>query len=238
MKTLLIFSLIFFVSCSIELTEPQLSLRSDYITYNPQVGCVGQEVTVTFDNGYGNNCGTSRIQQHINGAWITVIEEVPQNGIITHAFVPGAPGNYRFRASWNKSGKFCNQENIKPFEEDPLQVERDCCQDYFTATSICDEARECPYGLEFHFMTTMDNWISITGHLPEGYSFCGFYDEYGNIIENYSGNTIELIWDVYACIDLKFFVYFTAPTEHPSFGTWTVMDMHGVLYESEPQPCE
>jgi hypothetical protein len=198
---------------------------------------VGQQVTVTFNNGNNNNCGTSKIQFYRNG-WITVEEGTPVNGIISYTFTPSYEGNYRFRASWNKSGKFCTGESMKFFEEDPLVVHRDCCRDYFTATAVCDDSRQCPFGLEFHINMTMDNWISLTGILPLGYNFCGLYDEFGNIVEEFSGNVLEIGGDFYACIDVKFFVYFTAPTAHPTFGSWTVIDMHGTLYHEEPSPCQ
>ena len=71
MKTLLTISCLFLLSCTMETAEPQLVLRGDYITYSQMPACTMQEVTVTFDNGYGNNCGTSRLQQFINGNWIT-----------------------------------------------------------------------------------------------------------------------------------------------------------------------
>ena len=239
MKNFQIFILVLFASCTMDLQEQPLMLRSgDYITYSPLTPCLGQEVTVTFDNGYGNNCGISRIQQRINDTWETVNENIPVNGLLTYTFLPPIPGTYRFRASWNRSGKDCPQENIRAFEEDPLQVEEDCCRDYFTATALCDSLRECPFGLEFHFMTTMDNWISIIGLLPEGYEFCGLYDEYGNIVEEYSGNLMEIVADIPACTEFLFQVYFNAPVRFPSFGSWQVKDMHEILYLLEPPPCE
>ena len=239
MKTLQIFSLIFLVSCSVEIPEPPLMSRSgNFITYNPLTACTGQEATATFNNGYANNCGTSQIQQRINETWITVIEDIPNDGLLTYSFIPLASGNYRFRASWNKSGKDCPGENIKPFEEDPLEVVNDCCRDYFSVTAICDPARECTYGLELHFMTTIDNWISITGQLPEGYEFCGLYDGFGNIIEVYAGNVMEIVADFPACVDGLFYAYFMAPVYPPSFGSWTVKDMHEILYRVEPAPCD
>src|SRR5687767_10268484 len=238
MKTIYLIPFILFTSCSTELSEPAITLRSaDYITYNPERPCTGQEVTVTFDNG-NNNCGVSRIQQRINDNWITVKEGTPQDGILTHSFTPQSPGSYRFRASWNKSGKNCSGENIKPLEEEPLVVVEDCCRDYFTATAVCDTARECAYGVELHFMTTIENWISITGQLPDGYEFCGLYDEFGNIIENYSGNVMQIIVDVPACNEVIFYAYFSVPVQPGTFGTWMVKDMQEVLYQVEVAPCE
>lgn len=238
MKTPLILSFIFLLSCSDELPELRITPRSDYITYSPGIGCVDQEVTVTFNNGYGNNCGTSKLQQFRNGNWHTVAQATPQNGMITYSFFPGVAGEYRFRASWNKTGKDCNGENIKPFEEDPLVVENDCCTDYFTATGVCNISHHCQYGVEFHFSTSVDNWIAIIGQFPEGYELCGFYDEFGNIIEVYSGNHIEISGDFYACMDIKFYVYFNSRDTSPSFGTWMVKDMQGVLYNVLATPCQ
>lgn len=240
MKTVLLIALsILLVSCSFETEIAPIVFRSDnHIAYNPSPACAGQEVTVTFDNGYGNNCGVSRIQQFITGTWITVMEDVPQNGIITYSFTPHTAGSYRFRVSWNKSGKDCMGDNIRPLEEDPLEVVEDCCRNYFSVTSICDAEKYCPFGVEIHFMTTIENWISITGKLPEGYSFCGLYDEYGTIIQEYSGNVMEIIGDFYPCYDVTFYIYFTAPVDDPVFGVWTVMDMHETLYQVVATGCE
>lgn len=237
MKTPLFISLIFLLSCSEDVPELQLQSRADYITYNPSPGCVGQEVTVSFDNGYGNNCGTSKIQQFINEKWVTVEQDIPLHGMITHTFVPHLAGEYRFRASWNGNGKHCEYESIKFFEEDPLIVDVDCCRDYFTATAICNLDRPCQYGIEFHFKTSIDNWVALIGDLPSGYSFCGLYDEFGNIIENYSGSHLEISGDFYACYDVTFFVYFSTSEIPPSFGTWMLKDMQGVLYNVRPEPC-
>ena len=237
MKIPLIISFIFLLSCSEDLPELQIRSRADYISYNPAISCAGQIVTVTFNNGYGNNCGTSKLQQFINGNWVTVEQDIPVNGIITHTFTPHVAGTYRFRASWHKAGKYCEGESIKPFEEDPLMVTDDCCRDYFTATAVCNLSHQCPYGVEFHFNTSMDNWITIIGNLPAGYSFCGLYDEFGNIIETFSGTHLEIGGDFYACYDVKFFAYFTTSDSRPSFGTWMVKDMSGVLYTVQPDPC-
>lgn len=237
MKTPLIFSLIFLLSCSEQLSEPQLTQRGDYISYNPSIGCPGQPVKVIYNNGYGNNCGRSRLQQFIGGVWLTVMEEIPVNGIITYTFTPHIAGEYRFRASWNRTGKNCPEENIRPFEEDPLIVENACCQDLFTVTSICDPLNICPYGLEIHFNTSVDNWIAIVGELPAGYSFCGLYDENGAIIETLSGNTVMISGDFVACQEVVLFVYFRSTDLLPSFGNWTVKDMQEVLYRIEAEPC-
>src|SRR5688500_1075881 len=122
MKTCPLFILLCCVSCEVELPEETIMPRSgNHITYNPLTPCNGEEVTVTFDNGYANNCGTSRIQQFINNHWTTVCEGIPVDGLLTYTYTP-TPGIYRFRASWNKSGKNCQHPNIKNLEEDPLEV--------------------------------------------------------------------------------------------------------------------
>lgn len=238
MKTIHLIPFILLASCSTEIAEPTLTLRSeDYITYNPTTPCIGQEVTVTFDNGYNNNCGVSRIQQRINGIWTIVKEDVPLNGIIKYSFTPSAAGSYRFRGSWNKAGKNCHGENLKHVEEEPLVVIEDCCRDFFTATAVCNPEKECPYAVELHFMTTIENWIAIVGQLPEGYEFCGLYDELGNIIEEYSGNVMQIVADFPACTEGIFFAYFNSPVTPATFGNWMVKDMQEVLYQVEVAPC-
>src|SRR5688500_8668449 len=106
MKPHYLIPLIFITACSTEISETSIILRSvDYITYNPLVPCTGQEVAVTFNNGYNNNCGVSRIQQRINDIWKVVWEGTPQNGLLTYSFTPQTSGSYRFRGTWNKTGK-------------------------------------------------------------------------------------------------------------------------------------
>ena len=238
MNPLYLTPLIFIIACSTEISETTIISRSvDYITYNPSAPCTGQEVTITFNNGYSNNCGVSRIQQRINDVWKVVYEGTPHEVKISYSFTPQSPGSYRFRGSWNKTGKNCPGENIKAVEEEPLYVVDNCCRDFFTATAICNSDRECPYAVEIHFMTSVENWIAIVGKLPEGYEFCGLYDEYGNIIEEVTGNVIQIVADFPACVEGIFFAYFTGPDRPYSFGSWMVKDMQEVLYQEEVEPC-
>lgn len=239
MKPLLLIPLIIITACSTEISEPSIILRGvDYITYNPVTPCTGQQVTVTFNNGYNNNCGVSKILQRINDVWKVVCEDVPQNGILKYTFTPASSGSYRFKASWNKTGKNCSGDNIKPVEEEPLYVIDNCCRDFFSATAVCNSDKACPYGIELHFMTSIENWISIIGKLPEGFTFCALYDDYGNIIENYSGNVMQISADFPACIEGIFYAYFDGPGRPQSFGLWTVEDMHEVLYQMQALPCQ
>ena len=238
MKPLYLIPLIIITACSTEITEPSINLRSvDYIIYNPLAPCIGQEVTITFNNGYNNNCGVSRIQQRINDVWKVVYEDTPQDGKIKYSFTPPSSGSYRFRGSWNKTGKNCPGENIKPVEEEPLYVVDNCCRDFFTATAVCDSRGDCPYAVELHLMTSVENWIAIIGKLPEGYEFCGLYDEYGNIIEDITGNLIQIVADYPACTEGIFFAYFNGPGRPQSFGSWMVKDMQDVLYQVQVEPC-
>lgn len=240
MKNLLLLVLVLILlSCNNEeVFEPILSRNTDYISYNFNPGCIGQESVVTFDNGYNNNCGISKIQERINGAWITVAEACPVNGIITYSFIPVISGSHRFRISWTRTGKLCREENIKYIEEEPLYIEGECCRDYFTATALCDSRLPCPYGIEFHIMLTMDNWLTLTGQFPAGYNVCGIYAGDGTIIDVASGNTFVISGDFYACFDVAFIVYFETSQPAPFFGKWTLMDMHGdIMYSVVPAPC-
>lgn len=238
MKLTHLIPILLLASCSTDIAESPITPRSqDYITYNPPTSCKGQPVTVTFNNGYNNNCGVSRIHQRINNVWTVVQEGIPDHGVIKYSFTPPSSGTYRFRGTWNKSGKNCQGENIRPIEEEPLEVVEDCCREYFSVTPICNSGRECPYGVEIHLMTTIDNWFSITGVLPAGYSFCGLYDEYGTIIQEYSGNVMVIVGDFPRCVDGFFYAYFDAPVEPISFGSWTVKDMQQVWYQVNVGPC-
>ena len=236
---LLLFFVLILLSCNNEeVLEPILLRNTEYISYNLNPGCVGQESIVTFNNGYNNDCGISKIQQRINGVWITVAEACPINGIITYSFVPVISGSYRFRASWTRTGKICKEENIKYVEEEPLFIEDECCRDYFTATALCDTRHDCPYGIEFHIMLTMDNWITLTGEFPIGYNVCGIYAGDGTIIDVASGNIFSISGDFYACFDVEFIVYFETRDPNPFYGKWTVTEMHGnEMYSIIPSPC-
>lgn len=236
---LLVFLVLFLLSCNNEeVFEPILSRSTDYISYNLNPGCIGQESVVTFNNGYNNNCGASKIQQRINGQWITVAEACPINGIITYSFTPVISGSYSFRVSWTRAGKLCREENIKFVEEEPLLIEEDCCRNYLTATALCDTRQPCPYGIEFHIMLTMDNWITLSGQFPVGYNVCSIFAGDGTIIDVASGNTFTISGDFYACYDVVFTVYFETSDPEPFFGRWTMIDMHGdVMYSITPAPC-
>ena len=239
MKNLLLFFGLILMSCNDEeVLQPIVPRTTDYISYNLNPGCVGQESIVTFDNGYNNNCGVSKIQERVNGQWMTVAEACPVNGIITYTFIPEISGSYRFRVSWIRTGKLCREDNIRFVEEEPLFIEDDCCQDYFTATALCETRNDCPYGIEFHLMITMDNWLTLVGQFPVGYNVCGIYAGDGTIIDNASGNTFSISGDFYACYDIEFVIYFETSDPDPVFGKWTIYDMnHDEIFSVVPTPC-
>ena len=127
---------------------------------------------------------------------------------------------------------------MKLIEEEPLFIEEDCCRDYFTATALCDTRNDCPYGIEFHLMITMDNWLTLVGQFPVGYNVCGIYAEDGTIIDVASGSTFTIGGDFYACFEVVFFIYFETSAPEPFFGKWTLLDMHGdEMYSVIPTPC-
>jgi hypothetical protein len=73
--------------------------------------CEGQDLTVTFCNGLGSNCGHTQIQQWIGGQWIQVANATPVNGCLSYTVTGAAIGSYLFRAQWVSSGGGCSGAN-------------------------------------------------------------------------------------------------------------------------------
>jgi hypothetical protein len=105
-----------------ELTAEDLSLKiasGDYFDFSTLAPCPEEEITITFDNGYNNDCGNTQIQMSYNGGdWIQVALKSPVNGEVSYTFnvSENIGDTYEFRGSWTATGgKSCSDtgENIK-----------------------------------------------------------------------------------------------------------------------------
>lgn len=227
MKYTLILAL-FLLGCTKE--EPILLRSSPDLIFNPSPTCIWDEVTVTFDNGLGNNCGWSKIEILIDDQWIVLAQRNPVDGLIHARYVPSSTGNFQFKASWTKRGG-CQGGNVKISEV--LEVTNSCCQNYFLSESICIP-EICEYGIKFELMVDVDCYAILTCTLPLYVDLCGFYDENNNLVLGMSGNQFIIEGDLYGCQTNHFFVYMNTPIPPPS--VWELRYPAGTLTTS-PNPC-
>lgn len=182
--TLILFGLFVF-SCQQEHIEPNDPLSADniqwisplalqagnYISYSAAETCLGDPLTVVFDNGYNNGCGNIQIQMSTDGGvtWVQVASGTPVNGTLTYTFTPSTVGSYLFRGKWNATGgPGCSatgsninfQNGTATF---PAIVNNNCCQLSFFGDAIsCDGTREAV----FTFTSEEDmDYIKIQGGL-------------------------------------------------------------------------
>ena len=115
----LILSGLFLVSCQPEVIEPNNQISTpiqwqsllavqagNYISYSAAETCLGDPISVVFNNGYNNGCGNIQIQMSTDGGvtWVQVASGTPVNGTLTYTFTPSAAGSYLFRGKWNATG--------------------------------------------------------------------------------------------------------------------------------------
>lgn len=133
--------------------------RAVSFTYSPDdTICLGDSVTITYNNGLANNCGQSTIQiwGPTDTTWVPVLQnEEPVNGEVSYTFTPDPAGTYLFRAHWVRAGSPMSCPDSPPQlpweEANPLVVE-DCtaCDTLFTGEAIsCDSTREAIYTFVF-----------------------------------------------------------------------------------------
>lgn len=152
--------------------SPSFAVQAgNYITYSAAETCLGEVLTVVFNNGYNNNCGNIQLQMSIDGGstWTSVASAVPVNGMLSYSFTPATVGNYLFRGRWNATGgPSCSSTGANiGFSAGtatfPAVVTNNCCQLGFEGVAIsCDDTREAEY--TFTAEEDMD-YIKIQGGL-------------------------------------------------------------------------
>lgn len=233
------------ISCHKEVPSDiniEKSQAGDYIFYSQDEVCLGNEVTVTFDNGYNNNCGNAQLQVSTDGgsSWIQVASGTPSNGQLVYSFLPNAAGSYLFRAKWNATGgpSCSNTGSNISFNSAtaafPIVVVEDCCELGFSGEAIsCDNTREAVY--TFTADEAME-YIKIQGGLT---NFTGADAEV--IVEGGSLNVsqwtpggssnriIRLEGNVEACQTIVITIRWNSTNGNSVItGNWSVKDMNGM----------
>jgi hypothetical protein len=228
MKHLLYLLPLLLIGCSKEEIEIQPRISADLV-FSTQTPCIWETLTVTFDNGYFNNCGTSRIEIYLDSTWVLLKQATPVNGIIQVNYIPSYLGTLKFRGTYLK--KSCKYPNTKVVEE--ISVTNGCCQVYFIAQNICN-SDICQYGVEFFLRVDHDVYAIMTGTLQGG-DLCGFYDENNNIVVPMSGSLFLIEGDLYGCQVNHFYVYYNSPV--PIGTSWGVR-FDGQNLSATLQPCQ
>lgn len=239
----LAFLLILLTGCQKEeLSSPngRISPRAPHFSYSPESpACLGEEVTVTFDNLYGNNCGNTQIQQWIGGEWIQVAMGTPVNGELSYVFTPAAAGEYRFRAKWSATGgPSCSNTgaNIGFTEEDPLEVVVCGCDNELSAVVSCSEDA-CNRSVTFTYTAGDDvDAIVIQGGLTHFTTICTATAT-GGLVQNLThpsllnSNANVTRWEasgVEECDEFTVTITWTSTNNAALItGEWTVKDGNG-----------
>lgn len=239
--------LLFLQSCERERFDEQSgynSMRSAgaYFTYSLDTVCLGEPVTVTFNNNYGNNCGTTQIQMSTDGGvtWAQVASGTPSNGVLNYTFTPAAIGNYDFRGRWNATGgPSCSNTGANiSFNAGratfPVFVTNQCCETGFTGQAIsCGSAREAVY--EF---TSEDaiSYVKIQGGLTNFTGADAVVSVSGgnmNISQwtpgGSSNRVIKVEGSVGACETIRIRITWNSTNSGGVItGQWSVKDVNGV----------
>src|SRR5687768_5293840 len=220
----------------------KITQRTPHFSYSPSnPACLGEAVTVTFDNLYNNNCGNTQIQQWINGEWIQVAMGTPVNGDLSYTFTPSAVGEYRFRGKWNATGgPSCSNTgaNIGFTEEEPLEVIVCGCDDALTAEVACT-ADACNRTVTFTYTAGDDvDAIVIQGGLTHFTTICTATAT-GGLVQNTThpsvtnSNANVTRWEatgVEACDEFTVTITWTSTNNAAEItGQWTVKDGDGNL---------
>lgn len=224
-------------------TEP-MALKSDasnYISYSEDEICLGEEVTITFDNGYNNNCGNIQLQMSTDGGetWVQVAAGSPVNGVLEYNYTPSNEGYYLFRGRWTATGAGCSStgSNIS-FAQSltlfPLSVISDCCELGFTGEALsCDASREAVYTF------TADealNYIKIQGGLTNFTGENAVIEVSGGDLSvsqwtpgGSSNRVIRLEGSVDACETVTIRILWNSSNgDEIITGSWSVKDAEGI----------
>lgn len=156
------------------------STNATYITLSKEKVFIGEEVTVTFDNGYNNNCGNIELQvSNDKGAtWKQLAMGSVSNGKMSYSFKAIYEGEYLFRGQWIANDQDCassgnNISLVQGQASFPLIVEKETCGLSFEGSvQSCDQNKEVV--LTFSSPETIED-ITIEGSLN------GFMGEYAEI---------------------------------------------------------
>lgn len=244
---------LFFVSCKDEdplSSDGLLSTRDSHnFTYSVNPAQVGDSVEITFDLENDADCGQVLIQ--VSGpegkGWPNGGKHVtPDSGIATLLFVPDAPGEYRVRGKYTRTGnpKNCDFESTGWIESaDLLIVEGDTtgmdddttgmdgdtssCEASFTGEAIsCDSTRE----VVFTYISDEDlNHLKIKGGLTNGTLEDAIVTVAGADLDvtqttpgNSSNRIITVEGSVEACVTITITITWNSSNDDPVItGDWS-----------------
>lgn len=234
------------VSCNQNSVQQQSVLSStnfiqlsDYLFVENQTVCLGDEVTIVFDNLLNNNCGISKLQYSIDGGvnWINIGQETPSGGISSFSFTPSEISTYTFRSSWTRTGNpnQCSGSNTGFIvSNESINVIQCGCDISFIGEAIsCNENRSANYYL------TLDedyNYIKIQGGLT---NFIGndavveINSSSLNSVQRTPGGStnrvITIEGAVVACEPVVISISWNSTNLDPIItGTWSVKDENGI----------
>jgi hypothetical protein len=243
----IIFGLAFLVSCEKDDLKPDkeeltIGLRSasgNTITYSVDTICLGDSLTVTFDNGYGNDndCGKIMLQMNSDTGWVQVAMGTPVSGSLTYTFTPDSADNYLFRGMFNPNPKpkCTGQENMIQFEEGTatshVVVTNDCCELSFTGEkTVCQgEERQVEYifiaGEDMDSVKIQGGLTNFTKYDPDAVVIVTG----GNMTDSQrtpggsSNRVITVEGSVEACDTVKIQItWFSTNDDNTITGEWTV----------------
>ncbi|MEY3236656.1 MAG: hypothetical protein RI883_757 [Bacteroidota bacterium] len=214
----------------------------NYISYSALESCLGDPLTVVFNNGYNNSCGNIILQMSTDGGatWAQVSSGVPTNGTLSYTFTPTAVGNYLFRGRWNATGgQACSstganinfQAGTAAF---PAIVTNNCCQLNFAGLAIsCDDTREAEY--TFTAEEDMD-YIKIQGGLTNFTGADAVVTVTGGNLSvsqwtpgGSSNRVIKVEGSVLACEEVTIHITWNSTNGNEIItGNWSVKDDQGV----------
>jgi len=108
---------------------------SGLFSYSTTTVCLGDDLTVIFDNLYGDDsdCGEIQIQYSLNGIdWVQLGKGTVTDGVFSVTFTP-VEGAYSFRADFNGKAGGCKEEfESMKFQDNTVNdvvVVGECCDD-------------------------------------------------------------------------------------------------------------
>ena len=233
---------VLFNSCQKEILNNDLATRSaanQFLSYSEDQICLGSEVTISFNNGYGNSCGMSTIQVSADGGntWSALGSGAPSDGIFSYTYALSAAGEYLYRAHYVSSGPGCSGSTI-PFNQTvasfPLVVSANCCSTSFSGIALsCDDTREALFTFTseeaLDFVRIQGGLTNFTGQDAEIIVTGGDLSVQQWTPGTSSNRVIRLEGSVAACETVTILIRWNSTNGDPVItGSWTVKDANGV----------
>ncbi len=202
----------------------------DYFSYSELEACLGNEVTVHFNNGYSNDCGNIQIQMWgpDDDGWVQVFgpSDEWENGLAIYTFTPESEGSYAFRGQYTRTGSpsTCPNESISWTEAafDLEVISCLACTDEFDVQLDCDETST----LTVSFSPAEAGTYVIQGGLTNGTTIVSASSNNSNIVQNTdhpsvtnsSSNVTRWEGDLDACEEVVITITFTGGN---GVGSWS-----------------